>query len=73
MRYGENHHHGLVSIRMKKDIDTLIVDMIMDHYNIQSMQGSRELMTSKQFDRICDEAEKIFYESILITEEPGVA
>ena len=29
--------------------------------------------TSKQFDHICTEAEKIFYESILITEEPGVA
>jgi hypothetical protein len=58
---------------LKKDIDTLIVDMIMDHYNIQSMQGSREVMTSKQFDHICNEAEKIFYESILITEEPGVA
>ena len=58
---------------MKKDIDTLIVDMIMDHYNIQSMQGSREVLTSKQFDHICNEAEKIFYESILITEEPGVA
>ena len=45
----------------------------MDHYNIQSMQGSREVLTSKQFDLICREAEKIFYESILITEEPGVA
>jgi hypothetical protein len=45
----------------------------MDHYNIQSLNGKREIMTSQDFDAICKQAEKIFYRTLLITKEPGVA
>lgn len=58
---------------MYKGIDTIIIDLIMDHYNIQSLNGKREIMTSQDFDVICKQAEKIFYRTLLITKEPGVA
>jgi len=45
----------------------------MDHYNIQSLNGKREIMTSQDFDVICKQAEKIFYRTLLITKEPGEA
>ena len=34
------------------NIDAIILDLIMDHYNIQSVEGRRENLSSKDFDAI---------------------
>ena len=42
------------------NIDMLIVDLIMDHFNIQNIEGRRQSLSSKDFDDICEMAESIY-------------
>ena len=58
---------------IKSPIDGIIIDLIMDHFNIQSMSGLKENLTGEEFNDICAHAEEIYYDSILIGTEPGVA
>ena len=58
---------------IKSPIDGIIIDLIMDHFNIQSMSGLKENLTGEEFNAICVRAEEIYYDSILIGTEPGVA
>tara|TARA_B100001094_G_C17574290_1_gene504301 strand:+ start:114 stop:308 length:195 start_codon:yes stop_codon:yes gene_type:complete len=57
----------------KSPVDSVIIDMIIEHYNIQNLSGRKENLSGDEFDAICKDAEKIYYETILITKEPGVA
>ena len=57
----------------KSPVDSVIIDMIIEHYNIQNLSGRKENLSVDEFDAICRDAEKIYYETILITKEPGVA
>jgi len=45
----------------------------MDHYNIQSVEGRRENLSSKDFDMIVDMAEDIYFKKVVITEKPALA
>ena len=58
---------------IKSPIDSIIIDLIMDHFNLQSMSGLTEDLTGEEFNAICTKAEEIYYDSILIGTEPGVA
>ena len=58
---------------IKSPIDGIIIDLIMDHFNLQSMSGITENLTGEEFNDICAHAEEIYYDSILIGTEPGVA
>ena len=58
---------------IKSPIDGIIIDLIMDHFNMQSMSGLKESLTGEEFNTICTQAEEIYYDSILIGTEPGVA
>ena len=42
--------------KLSSDIDSVIIDMIMDHYNIQSLSGLDETLTGEDFINICKEA-----------------
>jgi len=55
------------------NIDTIIVDLIMDHFNVQTMEGQREHLSSRDFDDICDMAESIFLKKVIIQEKPALA
>ncbi len=55
------------------NIDRIIVDLIMDHFNVQTMEGQRENLSSRDFDDICDIAEKIYLKKIVIQEKPALA
>jgi hypothetical protein len=55
------------------NIDAIILDLIMDHYNIQSVEGRRENLSSKDFDMIVDMAEDIYFKKVVITEKPALA
>ena len=57
----------------KSPVDSIIIDMILDHYNKQSFSGQEENLTGEDFNDICKRAKKIYYKTILITKEPGVA
>ena len=59
--------------KQKSPVDSIIVDMILDHYNIQNLSGKKENLTGEDFNDICKAAEKIYFKTVLITKEPGVA
>ena len=50
---------------MKSPIDSEIIDLIMDHFNIQSLVGLPQVLTDKDFDEIVKIAEKMYYEKIM--------
>jgi hypothetical protein len=58
---------------LKSPIDGIIIDLIMDHFNMQSISGLKESLTGEEFNAICAQAEETYYDSILIGTEPGVA
>jgi len=55
------------------NIDTIIVDLIMDHFNVQTMEGLSPRLSDSDFDDICDMAESIFLKKIVIQEKPALA
>ncbi len=55
------------------NIDTIIVDLIMDHFNVQTMEGLKPRLSDSDFDDICDIAEKIYLKKIVIQEKPALA
>jgi len=57
----------------ERTIDSIIVDLIIDHYNIQSIQGKSGRLTAKQFDDIVDIAESIYFKKVIIQEKPAIA
>ena len=59
--------------KMKSPIDSVIVDMIIDHFNKQAFSKKREQLTGKQFTEICLEEEQIYYEEIMIEKEMASA
>ena len=55
-------------IKLKSPIDSIIVDLIMDHFNILSFGGvdkDKQVLTSEDFDDIVKLAEKLFYERMM--------
>ena len=57
----------------KSPIDSIIIDMILEKFNIQSMTGLETRITGKEFDDIVKEAERLYYNKLILTEETGVA
>ena len=58
--------------KLKSDIDSVIIDMILDHYNIQSLSGRKEILTGIDFIDICNDAEKRYYENIMVDTPLGI-
>ena len=62
-------------VEMKSKIDSEILDLIMDHFNILSFGGiakDKQVLTTEDFDDIVKLAEKIYYERILYDAPVGV-
>ena len=60
---------------MKSKIDSEIIDLIMDHFNILEIGGiakDKQVLTTKDFDDIVKLAEKMYYERILHNTPVGV-
>ena len=60
-------------MKNNSNIDKIIIDLIMDHYNQQSYSGSRQNLSSTDFDNIVDIAESIYFKKVVITEKPALA
>ena len=58
---------------MKSPIDGLIIDLILQHYNILSLEGKKTTLTSEEFDEIVKVAEKQYYEYMLTDIKVGKA
>jgi len=57
---------------MKSVLDSIIIDMIMDHFNIQSLSGLDYGLSSEDFDNMVKLAEKMYYKQILHNTPVGV-
>ncbi len=57
---------------MKSVLDSIIIDMIMDHFNIQSLSGLDYGLSSEDFDDMVKLAEKMYYNQILHNTPVGV-
>jgi len=47
--------------------------LIMDHFNIQTMEGRSTNLSDDDFDRIVDVAESIYLKKVVIQEKPALA
>ena len=59
--------------KMKSPIDSVILDMILDHFNRQSLEKKPETLSGQEFTDICLQAEEIYYEEIMIESEMASA
>ena len=58
---------------MKSPIDSVIIDLILQHYNILSFEGKKSILTSEEFDEIVKVAEKQYYEHVLTDIKVGIS
>ena len=58
---------------MKSPIDSMIVDLIMEHFNIQSLEGRKEILTGDQFSELVKLAEGMYYEEMTKGHKLGLA
>ena len=58
---------------MKSPIDGLIIDLILQHYNILTFEGKKSILTSEEFDEIVKVAEEQYYEHMLTDTKVGRA
>ena len=58
---------------MKSPIDGLIIDLILQHYNILSLEGKKATLTSEEFDEIVKIAKKQYYEYMLTDVKVGMS
>ena len=58
---------------MKSPIDSLVVDLIMEHFNMQSLEGREEILTGDQFSEVVKLAEGMYYEEITKGSKLGLA
>ena len=52
--------------KRKSPIDSIIIDLILDHYNLLSMANMKEILSSNEFDNIVIHAQEIYYKKIII-------
>ena len=58
---------------MKSPIDSMIVDLIMEHFNIQSLEGRKEILTGDQFSEVVKLAAAMYYEEMTKGHKLGLA
>jgi len=51
--------------KLKHDADHILVDLIMEHFNVQSLDGIEESLSGKQFNEILEVAKDMYYMEIL--------
>ena len=54
-------------------VDSVIIDLILDHYNIQSLRGKKLVLSGADFDKLVDDAEKEYYKRVLRDGQRGEA
>ena len=59
--------------KITSPIDGMIVDLIMEHFNIQSLEGREEILTGDQFSDVVKLAEGMYYEEMTKGHKLGLA
>ena len=51
--------------KLQHEVDSVIVDLILEHFNIQSFEGLKQNLTGKEFDEIIEIAKEMYYIDML--------
>ena len=51
--------------KLQHEVDSAIVDLIMEHFNIQSFEGLKQNLTGDEFDEIIEIAKEMYYIDML--------
>ena len=51
--------------KLRHDVDSTIVDLIMEHFNKQSFRGVDTKLTGKEFDEIVKLAKELYFVNII--------
>ncbi len=63
----------LMDVRVKESpIDSIIIDLILEHYNIQSIDHKRPALTDIEFDDIVAYAQEVYYKKIIADTPVGI-
>ena len=54
-------------------VDSVIIDLILDHYNIQSLRGKKLVLSGADFDKLVADAKEEYYKRVLRDEEKGIS
>jgi|TARA_R100000750_G_C2252959_1_gene60821 hypothetical protein len=52
--------------KQKSPIDSIIIDLILDHYNMQSLTNRKVVLSSDEFDSIVIQAKELYYENVMM-------
>ena len=53
-------------------LDSTIINLILDHFNMQSLSGKKESLSGSDFQKICDIAESMYYRDVFGRERAGI-
>ena len=56
---------GLGLKKLKHEVDSVIVDLIMEHFNIQSFEGLKQYLSGEEFNEILEVAKDMYYMEML--------
>ena len=56
----------------KSPIDSIIIDLILDHYNMLSVDHKKPILTDTDFDYIVAYAQEIYYKKVMEDTPIGV-
>ena len=54
--------------KKKSPVDSIIIDKILEPFNIQSTMGRQQVLSRRDFDRRVDEAEEVWLQEVMIKE-----
>ena len=52
--------------KLKSPIDSIIIDLILDHYNLLSLTNKKVVLSSDEFDDIVIQAKELYYENVIM-------
>ena len=52
--------------KQKSPIDSIIIDLILDHYNLLSLTNKKVVLSSDEFDDIVIQAKELYYENVIM-------
>ena len=52
--------------KQKSPIDSIIIDLILDHYNMLSLTNRKVVLSSDEFDSIVIQAKELYYENVMM-------
>ena len=52
--------------KLKSPIDSIIIDLILDHYNLLSLTNKKVVLSSDEFDEIVIQAKELYYENVIM-------